>query len=195
MMNRGFFSGFVAIMGVLLLIALFYSQSTRDDAVSQTDELMIGHSLLNRDWALARNAYSQFASDAMAQQIVDSGSCNIPSSFLSDPQSKITVYWDSVHNHLLSAYGVDCTATLSEELYNDLEDPDIATIDVVDNQPAYALLTCRRKINGSMTTLQHPFTLRKDVQVSSVLPSGCNVKVYDEVGSSPGVLDVDVEFS
>jgi hypothetical protein len=130
----------------------------------------------------------------MAQQISDSGLCSIPASFLSDPQSKITAFWSSVRTHLLTEYGVDCTATLSQALYNDLEDPDIANVDVLDDKPAYVLLTCRREINGSMTLFQHPFTLRKDVQVSSVLPSGCNVKVYDEVGSPSGVLEVDITF-
>lgn len=177
-MPRGFFSGFVAIMGVLLLIALFYTHATRDNGVSQTDELLIGHSLLNRDWALARNAYSQFASDAIAAQIRASSSCAVPA--LSNFTLAIANNWGIVRNHLRSAYGVDCIASVNVDLQNDMGIS--GPVQVSDNRPAYAILSCERTIAGVKNTLQHPFVIWKDVEVSTSAGNICNITVYDMLG-------------
>lgn len=195
MMTRGFFSGFVAIMGVLLLIALFYAQSTRNEAVSLTDEWVVGQSSLARDWALARNAYSQFASDAIADEIRVSNNCSVPGS--SNFASIIGTHWLSVRSYLLSTYGVDCVANMDVELQNDMG---VASVlpEALDNTPAYAILTCTRTIGGFPATLQHPFVIWKDVEVTMSPGNVCHVTVYDKLGkdgyaSPPSYVSIEVQ--
>ena len=183
MIARGFFSGFVAVMGVLLLVALFYSQSSRDEAVYQSDELLIAHSLLSKDWSLARNAYVSFASDAMAQQIVDSGSCSVSGG--ANFTDRVESSWGVIRSHLLSEYGVDCVAVLDVDLQNELEGTAFASPVVSDNAPAYGLLTCTRDVGGSPSTIQHPFVIWKDVRTIGLLPNQCEVSVRDMVGPPP----------
>ena len=178
MMTRGFFSGFVAIMGVLFLIALFYSQSTRDEAVSLADEWVVGQSYLSNDWALARNAYSQFASDAIASHIRTIGTCAEPGATNFAPT--LETHWDGVHNYLLT-HGVDCVARIDIELQNDMGVLSPTEM-VQDNARAYGILTCTRTIAGTPSTLQHPFVIWKDVEVSTSPGNVCNVTVYDNLG-------------
>lgn len=194
-MNRGFFSGFVAIMGVLFLIALFYSQSTRNEAASLTDEWVVGQSFLSRDWALARNAYSQFASDAVASHIRTIGTCAAPGPTNFAPA--LATQWTAVRSYLLSTHGVDCVASISIGLQNDMGV--VAPVETVqDNAPAYAILTCTRVIAGTESTLQHPFVIWKDVEVSTSPGNVCNVTVYDMLGKEgystpPSYVAIDVQ--
>lgn len=195
MMNRGFFSGFVAIMGVLLLIALFYSQSTRDEAVSLTDEWVVGQAYLSHDWALARNAYSQFASDALASNIRTIGTCAAPGT--TNFAATLETYWGEVHNYLLSTHGVDCVASIDIDLQNDMGL--VAPVEMVqDNARAYAILTCTRTIAGTPSVLQHPFVIWKDVEVSTSPGNVCNVTVYDMLGKDgysvpPSYVAIEVQ--
>jgi hypothetical protein len=175
---RGFFSAFVALLGVLLLISLLYTQSGRNAATFEAGDVVMVQQLLSRDWVLARNAYSNFAADAMAQQVVSNDSshaCTAPTDF----SVEVNNYWNAVYIQL-KKYGVDCRAVLSADLQSALEG--FSFPQVGDDARAYAILTCIRSIGNVDLNIQHPFVFRKDVQVYSSGIGVCDVNVFDTLG-------------
>ncbi len=179
-MNRGFFSAFLAGFAIILMIAVLYTSSARSTTQSHVDETLIAQQELSKDWFLARNVFVNFASDAIASKIT---SCSPPS----DYGDVVANYWSVARTHMLTAYGVDCIASLDGDLkesFGFLND----TM-VTDNDPAFALLHCSRTIGETTLELTHPFVIRKNVEIIPGVPS-CTVNVYDTHANSTPELDV-----
>ncbi|MFH0970921.1 MAG: hypothetical protein V1776_05725 [Candidatus Diapherotrites archaeon] len=178
---RGFFSALVALLGILLLISLFYTQSARNDSYSHAEESLVVQQLVYRDWFLSRNAYVNFASDAIFEQVADEvsyPSCNFTND---DFTNVVNQYWSDVYSHMKAHFGVDCYATLP------------VGIIVKDDIPVEATLTCYRKIGEVDMNITHPFIFRKDVEVVDVLGT-CKTTIFDTHGIASGIVE-DVKNS
>ena len=180
-MTKGFFSVVVILLGMIFLISFLYAQQSRDNLNSESENVMIAQQMVFKDWAMARNAYTNFAADAMVSGVVDTSvvSCTAPV----DYAPFVVSYWLDTRDYLLSL-GVDCVAEL-----------DSPATQVLNDQRANALLTCSRTIGDVDFSITHPFVIRKRVIVASALPN-CTVSVYENLGiDGTGILDVQHTFS
>ncbi len=195
MMNtRAFFSVFVGVFAIALLISTLYVQSVRYETEFRVEELSVLNQELSKDWFLARNAYVNFASDAIlasieSQYLLAQGvplsnvSCNaiVIQGFNYAPF--VESYWDNASDFMETRYGLNCDVNLDVELYNAFETPDIVVSEVRDTLRAYGLLSCSRSSSHGAQTITHPFVIRKDVRVTSA-PLECDVNVFDVLGST-----------
>jgi hypothetical protein len=194
------------VLGVLVLVSLFYAQSSRDDSIARTDEVLVAQELLSRDWVLARNAYVNFASDAILKEIeakYPAPACSnvVPiASYEFSPA--VTSTWSSVRTYLKNKLGVDCTATLSLGLQNAMEGPSAGPARVQSGKTAYAILTCFRSVGQVDLNLQHPFLFKKNMTVTVHLPANntCDGSVFDSFGVTgvtpnlPPLLDASANY-
>ncbi|MEK6901979.1 MAG: hypothetical protein AABX02_00120 [archaeon] len=198
-MNRsGFFSSFLMGFAIVLLIAVVYTSSVRTQTQSSVDETLIAQQELSKEWFLARNVFSNFASDAIMSKISTNPPVS-PSCAVSFPDYADVVqpYWNAASNYMKTNLGVNCQATLNVGLQNDFETLSLINPTVEDEQPAYAILTCAKSIGDTNLSLQHPFVIKKDIRSASASPSGCQVDVFDVLGvDSPSILtDSTLEVS
>lgn len=196
MNSRGFFSVILATFAVILFIALIYAQSARDDTETRANQLLAVQQELSKNWFMARNAYSNFAADAMADQIktdVPPAACTFPVA-TTDFSGNIQSYWDDVKD-MLESKGIDCTAVLSNELYNDLGESNHASLEVHSGERAYGILTCLASAGSTTLNMTQPFVIKKEVLVSVPSIGQCNVQVYDNLGAFHVAKDVDITYS
>ncbi|MDP2666990.1 MAG: hypothetical protein Q8P05_05830 [Candidatus Diapherotrites archaeon] len=204
-MNRGFFSAFIALMGVLLLISLIYSNTSQSRLDHTRDTVFLAEQLLAKDHFLARNAFQNFAADAIYDKMKNDNSNGISCPDLSnvDFARAVQSYWTVTSNYMTNNFGLSCTADLDES--GDIEivyEPGcgINCGKVLSNKRSYALLTCTRTVGDITLTLKQPFVIRKVIEstVNAANPAECDLLVADALGvdalppPKPKYVEVDV---
>lgn len=193
-MNRGFFSVFVATFAIVFLIGLTYTQSSRFPTESTEERILVLQQQLSKEWFMARNAYVNFSSDAIFEQVASnnpnsSGVAGCNPAWV-DPAvdfgPSVQSYWDSVYGYLRTNYGVDCRAVLDVDVHNKLESTNLSGPETVTNgSRAYARLTCLKNGGGIDLNLTHPFVIKKKMEISLNTGVQCDVNVFDIMGDIP----------
>lgn len=195
---RGFFSTVVVGMAVILLIAIFYAQQSQVISEQESMRSLIVQQSLSKEWSLARQAYSQFASDAIAEAMdvqlngpFSAGTCpNGPVG--ADFSTAVGLRWNDVNVFLQQHLDVNCHAIISPSLESSACGSACAPYgDVISGQDVLVSLTCSKQAsNGRLHQLAFPFTLNKLIVLSWDAPSSsCRVMVSDNI-PSPSIVEV-----
>lgn len=191
---RGFFSTVVVGMAVILLIAIFYAQQSQVISEQESVRSLIVQQSLSKEWSLARQAYSQFASDAIAEAL--DAQLNGPFSVATCPNgpvgadfsAAIAVRWNDVNLFLQQNLDVNCHAVISPSLESSACGLACSPYgDVISGQDVLVSLTCSKQAsNGGLHQLSFPFTLNKLISLNWDAPSSsCRAIVSDNMASPP----------
>ncbi len=195
---RGFFSTVVVGIAVILLIAIFYAQQSQQLSQNEMARSLVVQQSLSKEWFLARQAYSHFASDAIVEALdaqltgpFSLASCSGP--IATDFAPAVALRWNDVNVFLQQNVDVNCQAVISPTL-------ELATCapagcppygDVRSQGDVFVELICSKNINGIQHQLAYPFTLNKKIELSwNAALSQCHVIVSDAIPVSP-IIEVD----
>jgi hypothetical protein len=195
--GKGFFSVIVVVMAMLLLVGATYWLQAQQQSDQSSQQSLVAQQTLSKEWFLARNAYSRFASDAIAEAIdttynapFSAGNCTNAAAYAMDFTPRVTQRWNDVNVFMQQHYDVNCAAIISPSLEQGACGaacgPPFGV--VAHAQDVFVELTCTKTINGHTFTLAHPFVLNKFVNISLTGPT-CAVDVSDYIPSAP-VLEV-----
>lgn len=202
---RGFFS--VAVVGLLIvvLLAVIYSQHAQQQSSVQISESWVIQQTLAKEWTMARNAYSQFASDAIARALdssIDASNCPAtgptPAPVSGDFSSEVNLKWNDVNVFMQQNFDVNCQATISAPLEQSLVSCGTNCDTVTNNEDVYVVLTCQKTVNGNIFSLSHPFTMNKQIYLLNTLPTGsCRLLIADTISSTPAapVFEIDTDIA
>lgn len=190
---KGFFSTVVVGMAVILLIAIFYAQQSQLTSEQETTRSLLVQQALSKEWFLARQAYSQFASDAIAETVdvqlngpFNAGSC--PNGPLgADFAAAVATRWNDVNVFLQQHADVNCSASISAGLESNACGIACAPFgELRSQQDVFVSLVCTKDAQGTLHQLAYPFTLNKRIELSwDSLTSTCRVIVSDNIPSAP----------
>lgn len=192
MISRGFFSIFVTAFAVIFLISLFYAQSLHFEIQTRDAEMGTLHQALSKDWFLARNALSNFASDAILHKISVSDPlpknwrCGVDASYDASFNygPDINAYWDTAIIYMNANFGTNCDVNLSGDLERQIEGSSASEV-VRTGERAYGILSCTRSTAHTTQTLTRPFVIRKEVRAKLTSGVECDVNVFDVLGNNP----------
>lgn len=190
MNTRAFFSVFVTLFAIIFLVSLFHAQHTKQDLQAREMELSMLHQHLSKDWFLARNALSNFTSDAVLNKIKGSvnnyatcASFAVPTTI--DFAPDVNAYWDTALNYMNARFLTHCDANLSGAIEVQMSETYPALEEFRSNERAYGLLSCTRSTNNASLTITRPFVVRKLVEKDIIVPgSACRISVYDILGTN-----------
>lgn len=195
---RGFFSVVVVGMAVILLIAIFYAQQSQLVSEQETTRSLVVQQTLSKEWFLARQAYSQFAADAIAEALdtqlngpFSAGSCP-NGSVGGDFTTAVNARWADVNVFLQNNADVNCWAIIAPALESSA--CGIACLpygEIRSQQEVFVQLTCAKDIQGVLHQLSYPFTLNKRIELNwNSVGSTCSVIVSDNI-PSPHITEIN----
>ncbi len=189
MTSRGFFSVFVTAFAVIFLISFFYAQSVQYDSQSRSAELGVMQQELSKDWFMARNALTNFASDAILNKIETNVPAPGPNSCngltVLEFNDAVDNYWDAATSYMNARFGTNCDANLSVDVQNRLENLALAVPSVLNDKRAYGILSCSRSTSTSSLTVVRPFVIHKRITTTDSAAIECDVNVFDVLGDNP----------
>jgi hypothetical protein len=157
---------------------------------------------LSKEWFLARQSYSQFASDAIAESLdaqltgpFSAASCPT-GPIASDFAPAVALRWNDVNVFLQHNVDVNCQATISPTLeLGACGAPCAPYGDVRSQQDVFVELICSKTIGGVHHQLAYPFTLNKKIELSwNAALSQCHALVSDNIASPP-LLEIDATLT
>ncbi len=204
---KGFFSIMVVGLLMVALLAVIYSQQSSQQSRVQSMQAWAIQQTLAREWAMARNAYSQFASDAIAARVDGLVPTQSQSNCIStnlpvltsneDYSNEIASAWNDANIFMQQHFDVNCSAIISPVLEQQINSgctspPTCGKVS--SEKDIFVLLSCRKLVDGREFGLSHPFTLNKKIELQwdSIL-SQCHVRVLDNMTAVPPAMGTVVE--
>lgn len=196
LIQKGFFSSFVFLFSILVLITVLYNQTNTFNSQLELEKTLLAQQQVSKDLQLAKIAFSKFASDAIAYRIDTSaggslgpGNCAIPGIDGYHFEPDIATYWNSTQLYMFNNFGADCRMGLR----NCASDYNAAWAAIWDpfyigDLNTYCVL-CRRKIgqdyDETSQYLKAPLTIMKEVEFDTDNSTYCRVKIQDGIPSPP----------
>lgn len=186
---RGFFSAFAAILAIVFLMSVVYSNTALVRGNIDRDRVLLAQQFLLKDMFFARNAYQNFASDAILFRMrnriqTSAATCGAASTTIfpdADFNVQVEQFWNAASDYMRINFDVNCNADLNYQVQLAYEPTAPNAGAVVSNQRTYAMLKCSRTVGTDVVTLETPFVIRK-VFTSTLNGANCDLNVFDALG-------------